>query len=943
MGESRRPYGREHYGERSRARFSGGNRPFVSSPREFDHQRGSREVPLGFYPGLARGGSNRGDCPSNSSLLLFENVHSPQGWGEEKAHYRPLSFEQENKKERVSYGGFEEDSKNGRSKSLGGEIRSEGCVLPRPSLPRVLEVLCVRPGPKSLLLQSPSLRPNFSPLGILESAKANKEASKTSGNPGDFFLGRLLDPGPLLPGVSGPHCKGHRPSAEAGFQDQLGEVFKVSSKAPRVSGRYSRPRDLNILSSRGQDPNDPSLLQEWPEGFAAFEKGFREAGRLFQLCSPVRKVGKTASKAHPGMDEPQHVSVSKGWLSSNRQLPERSSDSLGGSRFPSLPNSDEASSIFKSVDDRCLGLRLGGNSSSRDPSWILASGMEKSFNKLERVEGNSFISDGVSVKTGGSLRESPLGQQVGLGLYQERRLSSLQSSMGALEGCLALCPVKGDNSRSVLPKGLSECSGGQSLQEHPDQYGMVSGQALFRDSLQEVRPSTSRSVCYSRQQAAPSIRFSLPRSQGLSMRRLQLGLGPLELNLPISAFSGFGGGNFEAEGLQGRGLFNSSFLANGSLVRVLRQEVSDQNPPPRRGLLVPGMFRNNILPQAPFNFQPSRLGSIEQAIRKEGLNNFSVRVLLRCHKRSTIRQYQCVWSKFLAFLAREGILHHKVDVKDVLNFLSFFAEFHSFAYKTLAVYKCALRLPLLFCLGINLDCELVRYYMRGLFDLNPPPSHGFMPSWDLSDLLIFLRSDEFFPLESISWYRLTQKTLALLLLASGRRISEIAALSRNFYKRGGRIFLKWIRGFRAKNHTVDHSPEDPSILEMSRVDDLDLRNCPVRAWKVFRDRRSLVTNVKDDSCLWTLDVKALFTAFKALIRDSRRFVGKPDNIVMVPQQTKKLATSYCMKYFANAKKVLHKRTGNKVFGTLNRHYIRDVPRLRIPVSLPLGTVPPRVR
>ena len=79
---------------------------------------------------------------------------------------------------------------------------------------------------------------------------------------------------------------------------------------------------------------------------------------------------------------------------------------------------------------------------------------------------------------------------------------------------------------------------------------------------------------------------------------------------------------------------------------------------------------------------------------------------------------------------------------------------------------------------------------------------------------------------------------------------------------------------------MDHSPEDPSFLEMSRVDDLDLRNCLVRAWKIFRERRSLVTNVRDDSCFWTLDVKTLF--------------GKPDNIVMVPQQTKKLATSYHM-------------------------------------------------
>merc|ERR1712082_574911 len=187
---------------------------------------------------------------------------------------------------------------------------------------------------------------------------------------------------------------------------------------------------------------------------------------------------------------------------------------------------------------------------------------EQSVDKLERVEGYSFIADGFSVKTGGALRKDPFGQQVSLGLYQERRLPCLQSSLGALEGSAALCPVKRDYSISSSSKRLSECSGRQGLQEHFDKYRMESGQALLRKPMQEVGSPRNRSVCYSREQPAPSVRFSLPRSQGRCLRRLQFGLGPLELNFPLSSFSGFGRGNSEAEGLQGRGFFNSSFLAN---------------------------------------------------------------------------------------------------------------------------------------------------------------------------------------------------------------------------------------------------------------------------------------------------------------------------------------------------------------------------------------------
>ena len=89
--------------------------------------------------------------------------------------------------------------------------------------------------------------------------------------------------------------------------------------------------------------------------------------------------------------------------------------------------------------------------------------------------------------------------------------------------------------------------------------------------------------------------------------------------------------------------------------------------------------------------------------------------------------------------------------------------------------------------------------MLGLHAIKPPSSHGFMPPWDLSDLLLFLQSREFFPFETCSFLRLSQKTLALILLASGRRIHEISSLSRDFRRSGDKVVLYWPEGFKAKN------------------------------------------------------------------------------------------------------------------------------------------------
>ena len=70
--------------------------------------------------------------------------------------------------------------------------------------------------------------------------------------------------------------------------------------------------------------------------------------------------------------------------------------------------------------------------------------------------------------------------------------------------------------------------------------------------------------------------------------------------------------------------------------------------------------------------------------------------------------------------------------------------------------------------------------MRGIFNFNPPLKTKEMPRWSLDLILSYLKSENFEPLEEINDYLLTQKTLFLILLASGRRNGDITNLSRVF-------------------------------------------------------------------------------------------------------------------------------------------------------------------
>ena len=815
------PNGRQHYVGRSGLGCPGRTSAVHGASRAPGHKGRTGELSQGVYSGLVGTGRGWTCLSSNGALPLLKNVYCSQAGGKEEANYRSFALQQEDPEARVPHGRPPPYSKDHFSRSLGGENRPEGCVFRSPSLPKDLEIFpfCPRRRGRSgdLLFQSSPLWPDFCSLGLHQGDEGCQESASSTRHPGDFLPGRLPYPGSLLRGGSGTHNSDYRSSSAAGFSDQLGKVFHRTPEIPRVPGRHSGLSKHDFLSSRGKGSKDPLFLQRWPRGLEAYEKGVREAHRFLQLRGPVFEVGKAVLEAHCSLDESKYLCGPEGSLCSPRRLPQGGSHSLDGSGLPQVSHSHKTPPVFKDSHDGRLFGRLERDLAPSFCTGSLASRVGRYVNELERAKGSALIPHQVPEPVERSLRQNPFRQHDGSGLHQEGGFAGFRGSLGSGKGPAALCPIQGHLTVSSASEREIECPSRQGVEGWSNQHGMVSRPRFLQEDLRSLGSSSGGPVRHSGKLPASSVCLSVSRPLGSGMRCAgrQPGLESAEVNLPLSSLSTYRGSFVETEGLQGFRLLGDAILADGSLVRTLREEVSFQNPPPKRGLLVPEVFRDHVLPQVPLIFQASRLETIRAAILKEGLNDYSVRVLCRCHKVSTINQYQGVWSKFLLYLDSQRVLHHSIKVCHVINFLSYYSENFNLAYKTIAVYKNALRLPLLFGLGMNLDCPLVTHYMLGLHAIKPPPSHGFMPPWDLSDLLLFLQSREFFPLETCSFLRLSQKTLALILLASGRRIHEISSLSREFRRSGDKVVLYWPEGSKAKCYRVGHYPEDPSIRKRS--------------------------------------------------------------------------------------------------------------------------------
>ena len=158
-------------------------------------------------------------------------------------------------------------------------------------------------------------------------------------------------------------------------------------------------------------------------------------------------------------------------------------------------------------------------------------------------------------------------------------------------------------------------------------------------------------------------------------------------------------------------------------------------------------------------------------------------------------------------------------------------------------------------------------------------------------------------MEEINDNLLTQKTLFLVLLASGRRNGEITNLSRVFKEvENSQLELLWVTGFRPKHYTPEFQPKNPSIARLFSNRPTDNSLCPVRAYFEYLNRSRMWwqrdLNAPFHRFLWTVPsstIQASSNLILKLIQDligsALRDAGK--NMVEVGvHQIRKLAASY---------------------------------------------------
>ena len=211
--------------------------------------------------------------------------------------------------------------------------------------------------------------------------------------------------------------------------------------------------------------------------------------------------------------------------------------------------------------------------------------------------------------------------------------------------------------------------------------------------------------------------------------------------------------------------------------------------------------------------------------------------LSNAHHGSTRDQYEHCWKDFQRWLTSNP--SKAISKGSVLLYLTHLAQSRGLSPKTVLVYRNALKLPLLH--GFNVDTSDREFSLlaRSQFLQNPPPKK-LIPAWNPNKVLSMLEQPEFLNHRATP-HRLLMKTLFLVALATGNRVSEIAAFTRVSSKilPGSKKAIIAVRpGFLYKNQTMDRSP--PNIVIKALLDQnlTPNRLCPVdslRCWLALSD------------------------------------------------------------------------------------------------------------
>ena len=681
-----------------------------------------------------------------------------------------------------------------------------------------------QPGKKGLHIQSYALRAQCSSKDFHKTHRGSCSSTQKQGSPGHGVPRRLASVGCNEDSMPSSSSAGHEVSAISGLPDQLQEV-QISS-CSRIPMARS-PLGFKIsqaVSSSSQEEGNCKVRQVSDSVDINYQTSSRKSLGVPSVCSGYGPYLESKTQRCQQSMEKKGIQRSKRSSPQDSGFTVQTTQAVVHCQRSSESNASALSASVSNYSHGCVGTRLGGSHSHQISAGSMVNEVSTISHQHSRSYGSVSFSEEVEPQEGLPYQISPRQQDNSL-LYQQTGFK-----ISADQSCDA------GYSRFSDKKKMASFSSSFGRSPQRDRGCFVQIQAsgnrmvprrkiiLFHSG---ASPGTAdRSVCNEQQQEASPL-CSTEFGSGSSGDGCDVaGLEPVDSHLFVSSVQSSVESFGQTSNLQGDGCSSGSQVAQKQLVPSCSGvgSSSDSSAGPS---VVSGCSAGDCLRFLLDNKEPSAHDFLVLASKsKFDVQKDKIDFIENYKSFTTRRQYQASWKKWVSY-----IQEHKPTTITMDFCLAFFISLHEegLASKTISSYKSALTRPVEYAFGINFNSDLFNKLTRACARLKPdaPPKPI---SWSLDKVLHFASSIDN---ESASLKDITQKSIFLIAMASGARVSEIVALSRDDghieFLDSGEVNLYPDPSFLAKNELPTKRWGPWKIVPLRE----DLSLCPIECLKAF--------------------------------------------------------------------------------------------------------------
>ena len=697
-------------------------------------------------------------------------------------------------------------------------------------------------------IQSSAFWPSYSPLGFYQGYADSYGPSSFFGHSDPLLSGRLsferIQSTNSL--VTHPNC--NQLTSAVGVSSILEKIRDKPISGFCFSGGTLQDRSRSGVSSNREIL--PSLSENQPVSFTAVcdSSSLFTTARSYELFSRCHSFG-TSTYSSSSILSPSVLDSGQSGL---------------GSFNSNSPVSDSSLSVVVSQGE-CSHRSFFNTNISRTDSLHrrLSSGLGSFSRRTNCVRFlDSSTTDGTHQRAGdescaisSTTFQKDNSREITSVGHRQHNCGSLSPESGRYSLSLPISSCKGNSAPMFSTSDTPFSSAHSGETQHPGRFTVqdsLSGEHRMGTSPisvschnSSVGLSSFRSFCYKSKSQASHLCISSSGPQGSSSRCNEpLMEGNVCLCLPSFSFSGSGASEDCGRELQDHtycsGLAKTSLVSRSS--SALLRSTSSLTSETRPSLAIQRKSSSSTSRES----SSSRLVAVRNNLTQRGFSEKAAKHISRSVRESTNIVYDAKWTIFSNWCSGRKVNPFQVTVQQLADFLVFLFEVKGLSPSTIKGYRSAISRTLVVSGGPDFGSnEFISLLVRN-FSLEKPRQKILVPQWDLGLVLSAFNVSPFEPADSVHIKFLSYKCCFLLALASGRRRSELHALSISdsclrFNRDLSSVTLLTDPSFLAKNQIPDRGA-DPIVIPALPSDSDSNLLCPVRILRIYLDRtRSLRT------------------------------------------------------------------------------------------------------